>query len=295
MTSRKDDTLMRHKIVRALITGHGSVSLNSIIKKYNVRSDKVKHINENMEEIIDGERRCKEEIDILLFLILDSVGDTSFEDDKFTYKHILFGQIIGKIADLMYESMNTRDGVMMAFRNESKRLIKENIESDHMNYDDIWSKFYANETERRDNSNWMAYSVILPIESGMRFIVYNCSHLLHSGDVVHRSTRVQLIIPANVLVGIIFHGRLVHAGAAQENDKMDYRWFNYVEKKNRNTTIDRRKVSGKIMTTPCTLCPSDCKKCAGVNEEGKFDINISDLMVTEGNGIYNGLYDGREL
>lgn len=162
-----------------------------------------------------------------------------------------------------------------------------------MNRDNIWEKYYkSDQNVARDNSNWTSFSVMMPIDNGMRFVGYNCSHLLDSGKQVHRGTRIQLIIPKDLMVCLVFHGRFVHSGAAQTDNQEDYRWFSYVEKIDINKRVKRNRKDaglskGVIHRDTFKLCDSDCELCKNSEE---VNIDLNDLVVNEGCGIYKGMY-----
>lgn len=262
MNTRIDETLKR-KIQNAYITSGGTLSYSEVSKRYNVSKTVARNIHNDINDIKIGEACTKDEINNIM-AIIDRNGNE--------IERRMMRGCLARITDMMHENNNKREGVMRALRVETKRMLEMEMIRLHMDHESIWEKYYCNR-ERRDNKDWNSYSVIMPIDSGMRLVVYNSSHLLQKENGVcwvHRNTRRQLIIPKDVMMSVIFHGRLVHSGAAIQNNSTDYRWFSYFDVidedgKPRRNLKDPGESGGIIHTDCFEVCGVDCDVCGKDN------------------------------
>ena len=118
---------------------------------------------------------------------------------------------------------------------------------EHMpTYEDFYCKAIMN--MEVFHNDWNQYSLIHNLYESFDLIVYNESHIIPNKKFTHRNSRSVLHFPADINMFILFHGNLVHNGAASKfepNESMNYaadlRAFAYVNKKSglaRNCTLD---------------------------------------------------------
>ena len=72
------------------------------------------------------------------------------------------------------------------------------------------------------NESWNSYSMVHNLYEPLEFIVYNGSHKLHIGEVIHRNTRVVIKIPENRNCMILFHANLMHSYAQSKFEPQQY-------------------------------------------------------------------------
>ena len=82
------------------------------------------------------------------------------------------------------------------------------------------------------------YSMIHNVFEDFNFCVYNGSHK-SSGQTIHRSSMTNLYFPSDVGMFVLFHGALVHSGAASKTEK-DINSFNYSADVRFHSYIQRR-------------------------------------------------------
>ena len=95
-----------------------------------------------------------------------------------------------------------------------------------------------NEHPTARNIKWPMYSMIHGLFESFDFVLYNGSHRVINNEIVHYNSRVVLKFPERVNMFIIFHGNLIHCGAASKylsykysmNYGQDLRAFAYVDK-----------------------------------------------------------------
>ena len=89
----------------------------------------------------------------------------------------------------------------------------------------------------KDYNKWNYFSMIHSVFQPFSLVVYNKSHKLTNDAIVHHCTRTNIHFPSSPNTFIIFHGRLVHSGAASSyessdsfNIRRDIRLFSYLTK-----------------------------------------------------------------
>lgn len=119
---------------------------------------------------------------------------------------------------------------------------------------------------------WNLYSMIHNLYESFNLVIYSGSHYIDDYKETHRASRVVLKFPDNVNFFILFHGNLVHSGAAAKYEPYpnsmhvaaDLRAFAYVNKakntkraaRNNNNTRPRdTHDDNAAVGTTCKACP----------------------------------------
>ena len=134
------------------------------------------------------------------------------------------------------------------------------------------------------SNSWNLYSMIHNLYKAFNLVVYSGSHLIKDNEETHRASRVFLKFPDEVNLFILFHGNLVHSGAAAKYEPhlnsmhiaADLRAFAYVNK-NKNAQRPGKKgnnargrdthADNAAVGTTCKACPmilnrnASCKVC----------------------------------
>ena len=171
-------------------------------------------------------------------------------------------------------SAKYQHGVNIETDNNMKRLSDKNY---------IWNEYYKDQ-QVRDNSNWTAGSILhSTTDEGFSFVVYSCSHLLSGTDqIIHRGTRLKLVFPSMRPYIILFHGRLVHSGAASSGNSLQKRFFAFVSDRNKekNANKDGAVTDYSVHRENITLCGPDCTLCSNVTNDDN-DMNILDFTILD--------------
>ena len=158
-----------------------------------------------------------------------------------------------------------------------------------------FENLYEGREELPGYKDWNFYSMFHTGYQSFSFVVYNYSHRLKNGEVVHRTTRVKLVFPRNANCILIIHGRLVHSGSATKSESSssfnashDLRLFAYLsnlaKRQDRVSTYDDPLEQDTVDTATFRLCKEDCTKCQEcelyrLKSQSDFEtINIGDLL-----------------
>ena len=180
-----------------------------------------------------------------------------------------------------------------------------NIRQNHI---PTYETFYGDQLEHGCalDQKWNMYSMIHNLYESYRFVLYNCSHRVANYGTIHYNSRIVLNIPKEPNMFILFHGNLVHSGAASKledipfamNYASDYRAFAYIDKfgnEHKNLDVRRRRRNVienrgthedgittttfkccdkmKIRTIKCKIC--DANHNSFTTNEG-FQLNLSE-------------------
>ena len=150
----------------------------------------------------------------------------------------------------------------------------------------IFEGFYEGQEEHQGalSKNWNMFSMIHNLYDSNRLVVYNGSHRVANYGTIHYKSRVVLNFPNEPNMFVLFHGNLVHSGAASKfednpfamNYASDYRAFAYIDKfgnKNKdkpnprkcrvqNNKVEKRGTHEDSITTTTFRC---CDKLKGTD------------------------------
>ena len=172
-------------------------------------------------------------------------------------------------------------------------------------------------------NNWNDFSLIHNMYESFDLIVYSYSHRVKPGDMIHYCTRTKLKFPCNFNCAIIFHGLLVHCGAASKREPTsscsfsysnDARMFAHLKKHGESNYVRAQKDKNGIndykvtSTSTKTFCPQFdgkfCEHCSKIYQmsgvgtdllDNSNEINVAELFMNSKKSstslIYGNLKD----
>ena len=139
----------------------------------------------------------------------------------------------------------------------------------------------------KDNNHnlWTRYSMMHNLFESFNLIVYNCSHKVPKTEIVHYHTRSTIKFPADKNFMILFHGLLLHSGAASKRENywssfnyaMDLRLFAYIQlhpKDAEQSQYIRRSTDGYSTRDVDASLPSDTNVCPAFRGQECLHCNV---------------------
>ena len=260
-----------------IFTDHNLTIFNSFGKRGNHREDKERFIH-NLVSTTMGSQ-----------VVVNRYNEENGKFELVTNNEIvmyILNKFVKKKSNLMKVSCER------AKKSKGKMSLKEYIKDlsavSRLRYLPTFRDIYPTEEipDKFSNTAWNLYSMIHNLYESFNLIVYSGSHFIEDGKETHRASRVVLKFPDSMNFFILFHGNLVHSGAAAKYEPYensmhiaaDLRAFAYIDKvknkdraaKNMNNINVRKRdthADNAAVGTTCVACPmisdrnSSCKIC----------------------------------